>query len=124
MERQAVLGYRNADNYDRNRPTYPPEAVEELLNQLGVGRVAGARIIEIGAGTGKFTELLSCHRNGYQILAVEPHSDMRNLLIQKNLRGTTVLSCAAEQMDVVETGWADAVIAAQVSGIRIMNPGS
>ena len=41
-----------ADDYERGRPDYPPEAVRLL------GLPAGARILDLAAGTGKLTRPL------------------------------------------------------------------
>jgi hypothetical protein len=51
----------------------------------------------------------------YEILAIEPHEGMREELVKKHLKANVkVLHGDAENM-AVETEWADAVIAAQVS---------
>jgi SAM-dependent methyltransferase len=57
-----------AEAYDEVRPGYPPELVEEALKKGELGR--GSRILEVGCGTGKLTELLI--GRGYAIDAVEP----------------------------------------------------
>lgn len=57
-----------AEAYDEVRPGYPPELVEEALKEGELGR--GSRILEVGCGTGKLTELLI--GRGYAIDAVEP----------------------------------------------------
>lgn len=58
-----------AEEYDRLRPGYPPEAVAWLS-----GRVGGRRALEIGAGTGKATvEFL---RAGFMVTALEPDQAM------------------------------------------------
>jgi len=75
--------------------------------------MAGARIIDLGAGTGKFTELLADRDERYEILAVEPHEGMRKELLRKNLRGVKVVHGTAEKIEV-QREWADAVICAQV----------
>jgi ubiquinone/menaquinone biosynthesis C-methylase UbiE len=65
-----------ADAYDRARPSYPQEAVGWLT---GGGRSA---ILELGAGTGKLTELL--HRGtGHDILATDPLPEMLSRLVQR-----------------------------------------
>lgn len=75
--------------------------------------MTGARIIDLGAGTGKFTELLADRDEGYEILAVEPHEGMRNELLRKKLKGVEVVEGTVEKMGV-EREWADAVVCAQV----------
>lgn len=69
MTSQARSFDKAAASYAANRPSYPPtllDAVEEL-----VGRpLKGARVADIGAGTGLATALL--HARGARVIAVEP----------------------------------------------------
>lgn len=110
---QAQSGFSNASAYDKHRPTYPAAAVEKLLSNLHVAGEKGARIIDVGAGTGKFTESLARREEGFEILAVEPHTDLRKILVEKKLDNVTVLDANAESMPI-EDGWGDACVAAQV----------
>lgn len=58
-----------AASYAANRPSYPPallDAVEELADRP----LNGARVADIGAGTGLATALL--HSRGAHVIAVEP----------------------------------------------------
>lgn len=60
---------RAAAGYAANRPSYPPElfdAVEELTGRP----LRGARVADVGAGTGLATALL--HARGAHVVAVEP----------------------------------------------------
>jgi SAM-dependent methyltransferase len=57
-----------ADAYDRARPSYPDDAVTWLT---GRGR---STVLELGAGTGKLTEVL--HAHGHDVIATEPLPDM------------------------------------------------
>lgn len=109
----ATSGFASASAYNAHRPSYPSSAISSLLSALKLDGVAGARIIDLGAGTGKFTELLSDRDEGYEILAVEPHEGMRNELLRKNLKGVKVVHGTAEKIGV-EGEWADVVICAQV----------
>jgi SAM-dependent methyltransferase len=62
-----------AAQYAANRPSYPPavlDAVEELTGRP----LAGARVADIGAGTGIATALL--HERGAAVIAVEPGAGM------------------------------------------------
>lgn len=61
--------------YAEARPSYPNEAVEYIMNLVPKNAV----FADIGAGTGKFSELIS--QKGYTLFAVEPNEDMRNQLI-------------------------------------------
>jgi len=56
------------DLYDRVRPGYPPELIADLVAITGLSR--DGRILEVGCGTGKATQLLA--ELGYAITAVEP----------------------------------------------------
>ncbi|MEV6681512.1 class I SAM-dependent methyltransferase [Streptomyces erythrochromogenes] len=62
-----------AASYAAHRPGYPPalfDAVEELAGRP----LAGARVADVGAGTGIATALL--HERGAQVVAVEPGDGM------------------------------------------------
>ncbi|MFF3727923.1 class I SAM-dependent methyltransferase [Streptomyces erythrochromogenes] len=62
-----------AASYAAHRPGYPPallDAVEELAGRP----LAGARVADVGAGTGIATALL--HERGAEVLAVEPGDGM------------------------------------------------
>lgn len=73
-----------------------------------------ARIVDLGCGTGKFTVLLAARPEQFEVVAVEPHKEMRDELVKKNLRsGVEVLEGNAGTMPI-EEGWADALITAQV----------
>jgi ubiquinone/menaquinone biosynthesis C-methylase UbiE len=105
-------GFKDAKAYDTHRPSYPSEAVQSLLTHLGLAGKSKARIIDLAAGTGKSTELLSARPEEYEILAVEPTASMRETLAEKKLRGVEVKEGTAEKMDV-EDGWADGIVVAQ-----------
>ena len=57
----------DAENYNRARPSYPAELFDDLVQLAGLG--PGARILEIGCGTGQATAPLA--RRGFTIVAVE-----------------------------------------------------
>ncbi|MFF3919823.1 class I SAM-dependent methyltransferase [Streptomyces sp. NPDC001852] len=62
-----------AAQYAANRPSYPPalfDAVEELAGRS----LSGARVVDVGAGTGIATALLQAR--GADVLAVEPGEGM------------------------------------------------
>ncbi|CAF9924564.1 MAG: hypothetical protein HETSPECPRED_005598 [Heterodermia speciosa] len=112
IHKAALSGFSSASQYDTHRPSYPQSAVSALLSALKVSGMQGARIIDLAAGTGKFTELLAARDEGFEIVALEPHDGMREELVRKQLRGVTVGKGTAEDMGVEEQ-WADAVIIAQ-----------
>jgi ubiquinone/menaquinone biosynthesis C-methylase UbiE len=72
MDIEAFTG--RAQAYTKARPGYPDEAIEYIRKLVPPEAV----FADIGAGTGKFTELLA--RYGYKIYAVEPNADMREHL--------------------------------------------
>jgi len=63
-----------AQAYAYARPGYPNDAVDYIKTLAP----ASAVFADIGAGTGKFAELLA--RQGHEIFAVEPNADMREQL--------------------------------------------
>ncbi len=68
----AAIGFsRSADAYERARPGYPADAVEYVVSQLP----AGARVLDLAAGTGKLTRPLIAA--GLDVVAVEPVAEMR-----------------------------------------------
>jgi ubiquinone/menaquinone biosynthesis C-methylase UbiE len=69
-----------AAEYDRNRPTYPDELVDQACQVAGIGD--GDRVLEIGCGTGQLTRSLVAR--GLHVTAFEPG---RNLvaLARQNL---------------------------------------
>jgi SAM-dependent methyltransferase len=122
---QADNGFRDASSYDQHRPSYPSSAVSSLLRRLNIAGQSTARVVEIGAGTGKFTELLAAREEGYEILAVEPHQEMRESLVQKSLgvagRGKVKIVDGNAAKTGLEEEWGDACIAAQVDDITYIN---
>ena len=110
----ALTGFANASSYDQHRPSYPMEAVDSLLSHLQIKDVTGARVVDLGAGTGKFTALLPERGENYNIVAVEPHEAMRKELESKRMRRVTVLAGDATSMSL-ESQSVDAVIASQVA---------
>jgi len=113
LANQAAAGFKDATHYDLNRPSYPPEAVERLLSSVNVAHQKNAQIIELASGTGKFTELLEGRQENYEIIAIEPHKDMRDAHKAKNLGPKVkVLDGNARSMPI-ENGWGDTCIAAQ-----------
>jgi SAM-dependent methyltransferase len=96
-----------ADAYERARPSYPPDAVAWLAAALTVG--PGRTVIDVAAGTGKFTRLLAPF--GSDLRAVEPVPEMRALLAA-TVPGVQVVSALAEALPFTD-GAADAITVAQ-----------
>ncbi|KAL8680188.1 MAG: hypothetical protein Q9186_003600 [Xanthomendoza sp. 1 TL-2023] len=109
---QALRGFVNASSYDTYRPSYPTEAVDALLARLQVKGVEDAQIVDLGAGTGKFSQMLAARNEKYDIVAVEPHEEMRKEMEAKNLGGVRVMKGDAYNIPV-ESQSADTVVAAQ-----------
>ncbi|MFE2721385.1 class I SAM-dependent methyltransferase [Kitasatospora sp. NPDC059327] len=62
-----------AAEYDRARPSYPDELFDEL-ERLAGRTLKGARVLDVGAGTGISTRLLAAR--GADVVAVEPTPGM------------------------------------------------
>lgn len=79
IHESAAQGYgREAATYARGRPDYPEELLPWLTDALGL--TPGTPVLDLAAGTGKFTALLA--RTGAQITAVEPVDGMREALVR------------------------------------------
>lgn len=61
-----------AELYDRARPSYPAELIDDVLAFSGAG--PGDRALEVGAGTGKATVLFAAR--GLEVVALEPSAEM------------------------------------------------
>ncbi len=104
----AQRGYTNApDSYQRGRPEYPLALATWLDTTLSVRE--GARVVDLGAGTGKFTKLLA--RTGAAVTAVEPVDAMREKL-SESLPSVRALAGTAETMPLAD-GEADVLVCAQ-----------
>lgn len=68
-----------ASAYERGRPDYPAAAVEALSAELTLA--PGARVLDLGAGTGKLSRALLAA--GLDVVAVEPQDTLREILIEK-----------------------------------------
>lgn len=60
-----------AEQYERARPGYPQDLLEQLVAEIGIAR---PRILDLGAGTGKLTRQLLAFG---EVTAVEPLAAMR-----------------------------------------------
>lgn len=108
IDRVAASGFEaGADAYERARPGYPPDAVAWLVERLGIR--SDSCVVDLGAGTGKLTELIVPTRA--RVIAVEPVDAMRARLAAL-LPMVTAVAGAAEAMPLA-SGSAGAVVAAQ-----------
>lgn len=108
IDRTAAEGFSaGAASYQRARPAYPDDAVRFVTERFGV--VPDSRVVEIGAGTGKFTSCLTAR--GARVLALEPVADMWRH-IGDDGGAVRVLAATAETIPLAD-GSADVVLAAQ-----------
>jgi SAM-dependent methyltransferase len=104
----AATGFgRAADVYERGRPDYPPAIVNYLKDVVGIGR--RSRILDLGAGTGKFTRLVS--HTGAQVIALEPVLPML-AICREILPDTPAIAATAQDLPLKESS-VQAVVVAQ-----------
>lgn len=65
--------------YERGRPEVPPAVAGALAAELGLR--AGARVLDLAAGTGKLTRALL--GTGLDVVAVEPQEELRRILAER-----------------------------------------
>jgi SAM-dependent methyltransferase len=94
---------RVADAYDRARPSYPVDAAKWLTGD------APARVLELGAGSGKLTEQLV--GLGHQVVATDPSGYMLRKLIARAPAASVALT-TAERLPVAARA-VDRVVAGQ-----------
>jgi SAM-dependent methyltransferase len=71
-----------AAEYDRRRPAYPDELVDQACQVAGIG--SGDRVLEVGCGSGQLTRALVAR--GLHVTAVEPGKSLI-ALARQNLEG-------------------------------------
>jgi SAM-dependent methyltransferase len=104
----AAAGFQRAvADYELGRPSFPEAAIGFLVERLGLG--PGRTCLELGAGTGKLTELLE--PSGVRILAVEPLPAMR-AAFARNVPAAALVGGVAEELPLRD-GVADSAVAAQ-----------
>jgi SAM-dependent methyltransferase len=96
-----------ADAYERSRPDYPREAIEQLADRLDLR--PGRTVLDVGAGTGKLTRLLV--PTGARLLALEPVPEMRAKLAATT-PGGEALDGLAEAVPLPDAS-VDAAVCAQ-----------
>ena len=67
---------RVAEDYHRFRPSYPEALINDLVSTTGLP--PGGRILEVGAGTGKATQLLA--QRGFRLHCLEPGENLAAVL--------------------------------------------
>ena len=71
-----------AAEYDRHRPAYPDELLDQACQVAGIGR--GDHVLEVGCGTGQLTRGLAAR--GLHVTALEPGKSLI-ALARQNLEG-------------------------------------
>src|SRR5215471_14392556 len=87
-----------AAEYDRRRPAYPDELIDQACRVAGIG--SGDHVLEVGCGSGQLTRGLVAR--GLYITAVEPGKSLL-ALARKNLEG-------AGQVEFVNAQFEDALL--------------
>ncbi len=105
---KAAVGFdRAAAAYERGRATYPQAAVAAIL--AATGAAPGRKLLELGAGTGKLTRLLT--GSGAHVVALEPVAGMREVLARA-APDAEPLDAVAEDIPLADAS-VDAVVVAQ-----------
>ncbi|MEU1871789.1 SAM-dependent methyltransferase [Streptomyces ambofaciens] len=118
-----------AAQYGANRPSYPP-ALFDALEELTGRPLQGARVVDVGAGTGLATARL--HERGADVIAVEPGAGMaaefrRTLPGVPVVRGNgNALPLAGHRADLLTYAqawhWTDPALAVP-EALRVLRPG-
>jgi SAM-dependent methyltransferase len=87
-----------AAEYDRRRPAYPDELVDQACHTAGIG--SGDAVLEVGCGSGQLTRSLVAR--GLHVTAIEPGKTLI-ALARQNLEGTG-------PVDFVHAQFEDAVL--------------
>lgn len=104
----AAKGYeRGAAEYEKGRPGYPVDAIDALATACGIEEQT--TIVDLGAGTGKFTRFL-LERTG-DVIAVEPVAAMRAAFADR-FPDVTIVDGRAERVPLADRS-ADVVTIAQ-----------
>ncbi|MBG0741555.1 class I SAM-dependent methyltransferase [Paeniglutamicibacter antarcticus] len=133
-----------ADHYERVRPGYPPESLDWLLAGTGLNTVLNTElltpdpnaddsmldVLDLGAGTGKYTALLLAR--GLNVIALDPSRDML-MQLQRRYPAVRTMVGTAERIDLPDScmhvvtaaqawHWVDPLAAsAEIS--RVLRPG-
>lgn len=116
----AAAGFAvGADAYERTRPSYPPEAlqlvfgvIERASSSESSAHTGPLPVLDLAAGTGKFTRLLAAHPR-LQVVAVEPVAAMRRVFAQVLPPTVGVVEGSASRIPFADEHFA-AVCCAQV----------
>ncbi|MHA7305417.1 class I SAM-dependent methyltransferase [Arthrobacter sp. TMN-49] len=107
-ERRRHMGaafLEGGSHYHKVRPSYPDDSLDWLI-------AASPRpiqdVLDVGAGTGKYTQLLAQH--GWSLTAVDPSADMLAQLLA-DLPHTTTIVGTAEHLELATSSMDLAVVA-------------
>lgn len=92
-----------AEAYDRARPSYPADALAWLVQGEKM------RVLELGAGTGKLTELLVAA--GHDVIATDPLPEMLDQL-KRRIPGVATAVATAERIPLASRS-VDVIVCAQ-----------
>ncbi len=95
-----------AELYEWGRPSFPAESLNPLQGEMAL---SGRSVLDIGAGTGKFTQLLL--DAGAHVTGVEPLAGMREVFCRR-FPEVSCLNAAAEALPVEASSF-DAVTIAE-----------
>lgn len=111
VHRSAEEGYAAVSaDYEKGRPEYAPDPVAYLLQRLGVAHAEADKVIvDLAAGTGKFTRALV--QAGVKPVALEPVAHMRETFRAKT-PGVEVIEGTAESIPLDDNS-VDALTVAQ-----------
>lgn len=98
---------REAQSYDRFRLGYPDTLFDAMAETAELGR--GAKVLEIGCGTGKAT--VSLAERGYAVTAIEPGGDLIAVAEEKLRRHPNVT--------FIESGFEDADLPAESFNLAV-----
>jgi SAM-dependent methyltransferase len=85
-----------ATEYDRRRPTYPDELIDQACRVAGIG--SGDHVLEVGCGSGQLTRGLV--DRGLRVTALEPGKSLM-ALARQNLEGAGEVEFANAQFEDV-----------------------
>ncbi len=90
-----------AAEYDRHRPTYPDEIIDQACHMAGIA--SGDQVLEVGCGSGQLTRSLVAR--GLHVTALEPGTNLI-ALAKQNLQG-------AGAVEFVPTRFEDAQLSSE-----------
>lgn len=123
----ATAFLEGGDHYHKVRPSYPDESLSWLVDEAN-SPIHDA--LDVGAGTGKYTQLLAKH--GWELTAVDPSADMLAQLAADLPQVTTIVG-TAEHLELNDSStdlvvvaqawhWCDP-LAASTEIARVLRPG-